>query len=109
MVHSVTAVQAYELLARGEVEVVDVREPAEWSVGHIPGARLVPLEQIRATPKAVLPRDGVIFVCASGMRSQTAARFATQAGHATIYNLSGGTRAWISAGLPIEQGLSKSA
>jgi rhodanese-related sulfurtransferase len=109
MVHSITATQAYELMARGEVEVVDVRDPAEWSTGHIPGARLVPLDQIRATPKAVLPRDGVVFVCASGMRSQTAARFASATGHVKLYNLSGGTRAWINAGLPIEQGLSKSA
>jgi rhodanese-related sulfurtransferase len=93
--------QAYELIAAGEVDVVDVREPAEWSQGHLEGARLVPLAQLRANPKAVLARDNVLFVCAAGVRSETAARVAASLGLKTLFSLGGGTRAWVKAGLPI--------
>jgi rhodanese-related sulfurtransferase len=43
----------------------------------------------------------VIFVCAAGVRSQTAARLAEQLGYSTLYNLTGGTRGWVNAGLPL--------
>jgi rhodanese-related sulfurtransferase len=98
--------RANELISRGDVDVVDVRDPGEWAEGHMPGARLVPLEQLRAAPKAALPRDGVLFVCAAGMRSQTAARIAASQGLTKVYSLNGGTRGWVKAGLPLVQDLS---
>jgi rhodanese-related sulfurtransferase len=93
--------QAQELIARGECDVVDVREPREWSKGHLPGARLVSFDRIRQSPKSALPRDGVIFVCAAGVRSQAAAKVAEESGFSNVYNLSGGTRSWVNAGLPL--------
>jgi rhodanese-related sulfurtransferase len=101
MVQSLTPQQAQELISRGDVDVVDVREDREWQGGHVPGARHVPLDRLRAAPEASLRRDGVIFVCAAGVRSQTAARLAEARGLKTIYNLSGGTRGWTNAGLPL--------
>ena len=101
MIQELSPKQAQELMARGEVEVVDVREPHEWSAGHIAGASHVPLARFRADPKGSLARDGAIFVCAAGVRSQTAARLAQSPGIETVYNLSGGTRAWVNAGLPL--------
>jgi rhodanese-related sulfurtransferase len=106
MIQSVSPLQAQDILSRGEVEIIDVREAKEWTDGHLPGARLVPLEQLRASPKALLSRDGVLFVCAAGMRSQTAARIAAGLGFTKVYNLSGGTRAWVKAGLGLVQDLS---
>lgn len=106
MVRSVSPQQAHDLISRGEVEVIDVREPSEWSTGHLASARLVPLAQFRANPKAALPRDGVLFVCAAGVRSETAARLAASSGFSKVYNLSGGTRNWVKAGLPLAQELS---
>jgi rhodanese-related sulfurtransferase len=53
-----------------------------------------------------LKRDGVLFVCAAGMRSQTAARIAAGQGYTAVFSLSGGTRAWTKAGLHLEQELS---
>ncbi|HWL88460.1 MAG TPA: rhodanese-like domain-containing protein [Polyangiaceae bacterium] len=106
MVRSVSPQQAHDLIVRGEVEVVDVRDPSEWSTGHLAGSRLVPLEQFRANPKAALPRDGVLFVCAAGMRSQTAARLAASLGLSKVYSLNSGTRGWAKAGLPLVQELS---
>ena len=106
MVISINPQQAEELVARGEVEVIDVRDPGEWSGGHIGGARLVPLSQLRSNPKGLLVRDGVVFVCAAGVRSQSAARIAETLGLKRIYNLAGGTRAWVKAGLPLVNDLS---
>jgi rhodanese-related sulfurtransferase len=101
MINSLEPRQAQELIARGELDVVDVRDPREWSSGHLAGSRLVPLDRLKASPQAALPRDGVIFVCAAGVRSQTAAKLAEAYGFTNLYNLSGGTRGWVNAGLPL--------
>jgi rhodanese-related sulfurtransferase len=103
MVQSVSAQQARELMQRDGLDIVDVREPNEWSGGHLPGSRLVPLGQLRASGKQALPRDGILFVCAAGVRSESAARLALQNGLTKVYNLSGGTRGWVKAGLPLVQ------
>jgi rhodanese-related sulfurtransferase len=101
MIRTLTALQAQDLLSRENLEVIDVREPHEWSLGHLPGSRHVPLGRLREAPKVELTRDGVIFVCAAGVRSMTAARVAEGLGFSRIYNLSGGTRSWQGAGLPL--------
>ena len=103
MVRTITPQEARDLIDRQEVEVVDVREPNEWSGGHLPTSRLVPLGKLRESPKQALPRDGIIFVCAAGVRSETAARLAVQTGLTHVYNLRGGTRNWVKAGLPLVQ------
>jgi rhodanese-related sulfurtransferase len=101
MVQAIGPVQARELLAQGELQLVDVRETAEWTRGHLPGARHVPLAQLRANAEAELGGGGVIFVCEAGVRSETAARIASALGIMKVYNLSGGTRGWSRAGLPL--------
>jgi len=106
MVIRVNPEQARKLIADGSVVVVDVREPAEWARGHIPEARLVELATVRADPRAVLPSEGVLFVCAGGVRSQTAARYATERGVTRVYSLTGGTQSWMKAGLPLANELS---
>lgn len=68
--------EGQELLSRGGIDIVDVREPEEWFSRHIPGARLVPLGQLRADLSGALPSDDILFVCAKGGRSATAAQLA---------------------------------
>ncbi len=104
MVVNVTPQRAHEMIRNGEVEVVDVRTIAEWERGHVPGARPVSLEDVRAH-KAPLPSQGVLFVCAGGVRSQTAARVALENGVSRVYSLVGGTFSWSKAGLPLEMPL----
>jgi rhodanese-related sulfurtransferase len=101
VVQSITPQQAQVLIDSGDVEVVDVREPNEWATGILAGARLVPLRQVKANPKGALTRDGVIFVCAAGVRSETAARLAVQSGLTRVYNLTGGTKNWVKAGFAL--------
>jgi rhodanese-related sulfurtransferase len=102
MVKPLTPKQASERIAQGGITVIDVREPHEWIDGHVPTARLVPLARFRQNPKSELTSDGVLFVCAAGVRSETAARLAAQSGFKEVYNLTGGTRAWVKAGLALD-------
>jgi rhodanese-related sulfurtransferase len=106
MIRALTAQQASEMISRGEVEIVDVRDPGEWSGGHLPNARLVPLEQLSANPKKSLPKDNVLFVCAAGVRSQTAARIAAGLGLKNVYSLNGGTRGWVKNGFQLVNDIS---
>lgn len=106
MVIRVNPAQARQLIEAGSVVVVDVREPAEWACGHIPGARLLELSTVKADPRTILPSEGVLFVCAGGVRSQTAARYAAERGVKRVYSLTGGTQSWIKAGLPLANELS---
>lgn len=106
MFRNLTPQQANDLLSSGDVELIDVRDPKEWSGGHLPGARLLPLELLRKNPRASLPRDGVVFVCAAGVRSETAARIAAAQGLTRVYSVQGGTRGWVKAGFSLVSDLS---
>jgi rhodanese-related sulfurtransferase/transcriptional regulator with XRE-family HTH domain len=102
VVHVVDARAAEALLAAGGVDLVDVREPHEWSEGHLPGARNVPLGTLKSDPARGAPTDRVLFVCARGARSLSAAQAAEAAGRREVYSLDGGTQSWAAAGLPLE-------
>jgi rhodanese-related sulfurtransferase len=103
MVKTISPKQASERIAQGGVDVIDVRDAHEWIEGHIPTARPLPLGQLRRDPKALVPQaSALIFVCAAGVRSESAARLAIQQGFKEVYNLTGGTRAWAKAGLALE-------
>lgn len=93
---------ARQLIERGEVDIVDVREPWEYEQGHIPNARLVPLNTFLSRPQDFLNHDGILMVCGVGQRSAVAAEMATALGFARVYNLEGGTTGWIQRGLPVE-------
>jgi rhodanese-related sulfurtransferase len=98
----ITPSEAAELIAKQHVDIVDVRDEDEWLTGHIPGARLVPLDQLRSDPEHALDHDAItLFVCAKGARSLTAAKMAERLGFARLYSLEGGTKEWARAGLPL--------
>ncbi len=102
MVEAITAEAAADIIATQHVDIVDVRDEDEWVAGHIPGARLVPLDQLRADPEHALAHDSIIlFVCAKGARSLTAAKLAERLGYHHLYSLDGGTKEWARAGLPL--------
>jgi adenylyltransferase/sulfurtransferase len=88
--------QLAERLQRGDaLEVIDVREPYEWQLGHIPGARLVPLDDIPAEIARLDKRRETILYCKVGARSMYAARQLADAGVREVRNLSGGILRWI--------------
>ena len=106
MVEEIDVEQLDALLtdASGDVELVDVREPAEFAQAHVPGARLVPLGTLQGA-LGDLPRDRRLYVvCAVGARSAAAADFLVSQGFDAV-NVAGGTRAWVASGRAYDQGL----
>jgi rhodanese-related sulfurtransferase len=102
MVETLSTTEVAQLLAEADVVLIDVRDPHETAHGYIPGARLIPLDQLRSDPDAVLPHAGkLVFVCAKGIRSMTAAKLADRLGYTNVASLDGGTNAWAKAGLPL--------
>ena len=97
--------EATQLINREDALVIDVREPQEWSQGHIPGARHIPLGQLpkRLNELEKYKDRPVITQCRSGMRSANAAGALKKAGFTKIYNLKGGITAWKGAGLPLDR------
>jgi rhodanese-related sulfurtransferase len=95
--------EASHLLAEGDWDLVDVSEPVEWEGGRLPGSRHVPLGKLLRDPAGSLRQDRVIFVCAHGVRSLTAAAVAASRGLAEVCSLDGGTVGWAEAGFPVER------
>jgi glyoxylase-like metal-dependent hydrolase (beta-lactamase superfamily II)/rhodanese-related sulfurtransferase len=98
-----------ECLASGQAEaiqVVDVREPVEFAgdLGHIPGARLVPLAALASRSGELDPGRPVVTVCRSGARSAQALVLLQKSGFAQVANMAGGMLRWRGEGLPVEQG-----
>jgi rhodanese-related sulfurtransferase len=94
--------EAKEMMNDGAA-VIDVREPHEYSGGHVPNASLIPVNSVFAR-REELPKDqDLIFVCAVGQRSALACEMAAATGLTRLFNLEGGTEAWINAGLPVDK------
>ena len=101
----VSVSEAKEKLEKGEAVMVDVREPNEYVEVHATGVRLIPVNTVLGEVKQIREFAGgkeVLFICKSGARSALAAEFATAAGldEIALYNVEGGTTAWVSAGFP---------
>jgi len=92
-----------ELATRSpEAVILDVREPAEYAAGHVPGAINLPQADL-ATRLDDLPRDKpLLLICQAGYRSLRSAQFLAQAGFANLASVRGGTAAWQEAGRPVE-------
>lgn len=83
--------------------VLDVRDPAEYVEGHVPGARLVPLAKLSGELPELRPSDRVYVICESGSRSAVAVERLRRAGIDAVA-VRGGTAAWRSAALPVVRG-----
>jgi adenylyltransferase/sulfurtransferase len=95
-VQEIQPVQLARRLESGEkLEIIDVREPYEWHIGHIPGARLVPLAQIAEEIPRLDKRRETILYCKVGARSAYAAQQLADAGVSEVRNLAGGILRWI--------------
>lgn len=101
----VGATQAVQMINRRDGVVLDVREPAEFSAGHIPNAKNVPQGQLQGRLKDLekLKAKPVIVVCATGNRSRAVAATLQKSGFAEAYTLQGGMAAWRQASLPVEK------
>ena len=87
----------------GKPLLIDVREEWEWDIGHLEGAKLIPMGQLPAAA-AELPKGGdIVLYCHSGNRSRSAAAWLRSEGFDKAQSMAGGVKAWsreIDAGFP---------
>jgi molybdopterin/thiamine biosynthesis adenylyltransferase/rhodanese-related sulfurtransferase len=97
-VNGVPVIAPAELEARlrrkDDVDLVDVREPAEWAIGRIEGARLAPLSTFADALRTLDSARDVVVYCKTGVRSARAVRQLQAAGFRRVWNLEGGIIRW---------------
>jgi rhodanese-related sulfurtransferase len=101
----ISVAEAKEKLDSGVAVMVDVRNPDEYVEVHATGVRLIPVNTVLGEAKQIREFAGdkeVLFICKSGQRSALAAEYATAAGldDVPMFNVEGGTTAWVQAGYP---------
>jgi sulfur-carrier protein adenylyltransferase/sulfurtransferase len=80
--------------AREAFELIDVREPFEYEIARIDGAKLIPLGEIAERTDELQREQPIVVHCHSGKRSAQAVRLLQQHGFSKVYNLKGGIDAW---------------
>jgi glyoxylase-like metal-dependent hydrolase (beta-lactamase superfamily II)/rhodanese-related sulfurtransferase len=88
------------------VQLIDVREPEEFdgALGHIKGAKLVPLGSLKSNLAGIDKERPVVVVCRSGARSAQATVILRGAGYTKVANLAGGMLRWRGQRLPVDGG-----
>jgi hydroxyacylglutathione hydrolase len=98
---NVTAQELAQRLTREpDLVVLDVREPAEWRDGHVPGARHLPMREV-VERLGEIPRDRrIALTCAGGARSSLVGSALLARGFTDLVNVWGGMTGWAQASLP---------
>jgi sulfur-carrier protein adenylyltransferase/sulfurtransferase len=95
---------AKDEIERGDAVLIDTREPHEWDVGHLHGARLVPPASVAERVPELVPERSkrLLLYCASGNRSARAADLLqNELGYENVASIAGGIEAWRQTGLPL--------
>ncbi len=95
--------EARRLFENG-AQLIDVREPWEWAISHIPGATLIPMGEVPSRLSEIDPNRPVVVHCAVGARSAKIVEVLRQAGYAQALNLAGGIVEWTNRQFPTESG-----
>jgi rhodanese-related sulfurtransferase len=93
---------AERLTENDAVQLVDVRRPAEHASGHAAGAVNIPLDRLSREFDRLNPELPTYVICQSGYRSSIGTSILENAGFRSVFNVAGGTKAWLDAGLPSE-------
>jgi rhodanese-related sulfurtransferase len=90
-------------LINEDAVVLDVREDSEWTAGHIPNAKHIPMSKLSARLNELEKLKGkpIIVSCRSGHRSARACAMLKKSGFENVHNLAGGIIAWEKANLPV--------
>jgi hydroxyacylglutathione hydrolase len=99
-----TVEQVKDLLDRGEIALLDVREPEEWVAGHIEGATWIPLGDLDMRYQELDEGRRWVVYCHVGVRSAQAADFLQYVGLPHAANMLGGIAAWERHRYPIVRG-----
>lgn len=74
--------------------LVDVREPEEFEIARVEGARLLPMSRFNEWAPALDPERETVFICHHGIRSAQLCALLSRQGFDRIYNLTGGIDRW---------------
>lgn len=88
------ATLASRIEAGEDIQLIDVREPWEWQIARLPGARLIPLGQLSSEIDSIDRNKETVIYCKSGVRSMHAAYELQDAGFSRLSNLTGGILRW---------------
>lgn len=92
---NITPTELEQRLDAGEpIVVIDVREDAEWQIGHLAAARHIPMDRVREVADALDPSAPTVVYCHHGMRSATVADWLRRSGFSSVRNLVGGIDRW---------------
>jgi hydroxyacylglutathione hydrolase len=83
------------------LQIIDVRHQIEYDSGHVPGATNIDLSRLADRVSEIDPRRPAVVICAGGYRSIAAASLLARAGFRSLFNITGGTNAWIQGGHPV--------
>jgi len=89
-----TTEQGVELVTRGDVHVLDVRTPQETAGGVLPGAQLIPIDQLEERWREVPRGKTTLVYCAAGARSAAACEFLSGKDYTDLHNLERGYGEW---------------
>jgi len=101
----ITVTELKDMIATSaDLQVIDVRRPAEYDSGHVPRAGTAPLAAFRKTLAGLNldPVKPTAIICAGGYRSSAATSILRQNGFTNLFNVTGGTTAWIKAGYEVK-------
>lgn len=101
-VEQVSIEQAREATANDDVQFVDVRSPAEHANGHAKNTINLPLNSLSREIDRLNPEKPTYVLCQGGYRSSLGTSILENAGFKKIYNVTGGTKAWMDAGFDTE-------
>jgi hydroxyacylglutathione hydrolase len=90
------------LAATSNLQIVDVRRPAEYAAGHVPRAASAPLDWLDRAIAPLDPARPTAVICAGGYRSSAATSLLEARGFGDLTNVLGGTSAWVAAGYGTE-------
>lgn len=102
---NLSAKQARDFIAKNKPFILDVRTPVEFYSGYIPGAKLIPVQQLadRISEVNAFKEKDVFVYCRSGNRSIVASEILEKNGFKRIYNLSSGIKGWLKQGYDIKK------
>lgn len=81
------------MLSQSDIQIIDVREVDEYKLGHLPGAKLLPLDQLDIRKNEIDSNKEVIVYCLSGGRSEIASKYLSHQGF-KVKNMVGGINSW---------------
>jgi len=96
VIHQVTATELKAAIDAGEdIQLIDVRQPGEYSFARIEGAKLIPLGEILSRMDEIDPNRNTVILCKMGGRSAAAIEALERSGFkGRLRNLAGGITAW---------------